>query len=160
MASAEPAIVVSPQGWNDDRIALPVMVNADGVITVESVDGSGNSSTLALDPEVGFGSLQTVYSGGRTVLVATSSNAPAELDRLLTWLDSDVNRWSGLTGNAVVSTPGREPIQLTTPAAEEPAAASAHRTRLYLALGVGALALAVLGAALFFARGRRSRGQQ
>lgn len=160
IASAEPAIVVSPEGWNDDRIALPVTVDADGVITVESVDGSGNSSTLALDPEVGFGSLQTVYTGGRTVLVATSSNAPAELDRLLTWLDSDVNRWSGLTGNAVVSMPGREPIQLTTPAAEAPTAASADRTRLYLALGVGALALAVLGAALIVLRGRRSRGQQ
>ncbi len=94
------------------------------------------------------------------MLVATSSNAPAELDRLLTWLDSDVNRWSGLTGNAVVSTPGREPIQLTTPVADEPAAASADRKNLYLAVGVGVLALAVLGAALIVLRGRRSRGQQ
>jgi hypothetical protein len=160
IASANPAIVVSPDGWNDDRITLPVAVDDDGVITVENVDGSGDSSTLALDPVVGFGSLQTMYTGGRTVLVATSSNAPAELDRLLTWLDSDINRWSGLTGDAVVSMPGREPIQLTTPAAAEGAAVPDDRRNLYLAIGVGALALVVLGAALIVLRGRRSRGQQ
>ena len=95
------------------------------------------------------------------MLVATSSAAPAELDRLLTWLDSDINRWSGLTGDAVVSMPGREPIQLTTPAAAEGAAAVPDdRKNLYLAIGVGALALVVLGAALIVLRGRRSRGQQ
>jgi len=128
------------------------------VITVENVDGSGNSSTLALDPAVGFGSLQTLYTGGRTVLVATSSAAPAELDRLLTWLDSDIGRWSGLTGNAAVSMPGREPIQLTTPAAAEEVAAAADRKPLYIAIGVGALALVVLGAAFVVLRSRRSRG--
>lgn len=161
IASSNPAVVVSAEGWNDGRVTLPVAVDSDGVITVENVDGSGNSSTLALDPEVGFGSLQTVYTGGRTLLVATSSNASAELDRLLTWLDSDVNRWSGLTGDAVVSMPGREPIQLTTPAAaEDEGAVPADRKKLYLAISAGALALAVLGAALIVQRGRRSRVQQ
>jgi hypothetical protein len=160
VASSNAAIVVSPDGWNDDTVRLPVEVDADGVITVENVDGSGNSSTLALDPEVGFASLQTLYTGGRTLLVATSSKAPLELDRLLTWLDSDIGRWPGLTGNAVVSMPGREPIQLTTPAAaEEATAAAGDRKTLYLAIGIGVLALVVLGAALVVLRGRRSRGQ-
>lgn len=161
VGSSNPAIVVSPDGWNDDRVTLPVGVDSDGVITVENVDGSGNSSTLALDPVVGFGSLQTLHTGGRTLLVATSSNAPAELDRLLTWLDSDIGRWSGLTGDAVVSMPGREPIQLTTPAAAEgEEAAPGDRKKLYLAISAGALALAVVGAALIVLRGRRSRGAQ
>lgn len=161
IASANPAIVVSSDGWNEDRIALPVMVDADGVITVENLDGTGTSSTLTLDPAVGFGSLQTLHTGGRTLLVATSSNAPAELDRLLTWLDSDVNRWSELTGDAVVSMPGREPIELTTPAAaESTAAASADRKNLYLAIGIGSLALVGLGATLIVLRGRRSRGER
>ena len=161
IASTNPAIVVSPDGWNDDRVTLPVAVDSDGVITVENVDDSGDSSTLALDPAVGFGSLQTLYSGGRTLLVATSSQSPAELDRLLTWLDSDIDRWSGLAGNSVVSMPGREPIQLTTPAAaEEVDAAAGDRKPLYLAIGVGALALVVLGAGLVVQRGRRSQGQQ
>ncbi|MGK2865946.1 MAG: hypothetical protein ACSLFA_04775, partial [Mycobacterium sp.] len=162
VASSNPAIVVSPDGWNDDRVTLPVGVDSDGVIVVENIDGSGNSSTLALDPVVGFGSLQTLHTGGRTLLVATSSGAPAELDRLLTWLDSDIGRWSGLTGNAVVSMPGREPIQLTTPAAAEgdQAAAPGDRKKLYLAISAGALALAVAGAALIVLRGRRSRGAQ
>ncbi|MBI5738481.1 MAG: hypothetical protein HY997_21670, partial [Mycolicibacterium neoaurum] len=158
IASANPAIVVSPQGWDDASITLPVTVDADGVITVENVDGSGNSSTLALDPVVGFGSLQTLYSGGRTLLVATSSGAPAELDRLLIWLDSDIGRWSGLTGNVVVSMQGREPIQLTTTAAATDEVPGGDRRTLYLAIGAGALAVALLGAGLVVAR-RRSRDQ-
>ncbi len=158
IASANPAIVVSPQGWDDESITLPVTVDADGVITVENVDGSGNSSTLALDPVVGFGSLQTLYTGGRTLLVATSSGAPAELDRLLIWLDSDVGRWSGLTGNVVVSMQGREPIQLTTTAAATDEVPGGDRRTLYLAIGAGALAVALLGAGLVVAR-RRSRDQ-
>ena len=158
IASANPAIVVSPQGWDDESITLPVTVDADGVITVENVDGSGNSSTLALDPVVGFGSLQTLYTGGRTLLVATSSGAPAELDRLLIWLDSDVGRWSGLTGNVVVSMQGREPIQLTTTAAAADEVPGGDRRTLYLAIGAGALAVALLGAGLVVAR-RRSRDQ-
>lgn len=158
IASANPAIVVSPDGWNDDNVRLPVEVDSDGVITVENVDGSGHSGTLALDPAVGFASLQTLYTGGRTLLVVTSSDAPAELDRMLTWLDSDIGRWAGLTGDALVSMPGREPIQLTTPeAAEEGLAAPEGRGKLYLAISAGALALAVLGAALIVRRDRRSR---
>ncbi len=159
LASSNPAIVISSDGWNDDRVALPVEVDSDGVITVENVDGSGTSSTLALDPAVGFGSLQVTYSGGRTLLVATSSKAPAELDRLLSWLDADAGRWSGLTGDAVVAMPGREPVQLTTPAAEQVVAAGDRKT-VYLAIGVGALALVALGTSAVILRRRRSREQQ
>ncbi len=159
IGSVNPAIVVSPDGWNDDRVELPVQVDANGVITVENVDGAGTSSTLALDPAVGFGSLQVTYTGGRTLLVATSSKAPVELDRLLSWLDAEPGRWSGLTGDAVVAMPGREPIELTTPAATDTVAAGNDKTP-YLAIGVGALALLALGTSAVILRGRRSREQQ
>lgn len=158
VASPNPALLISADGWNDDRIALPVAVNSDGLITVENVDGSGNSSTLTLDPKVGFGSLQTVYTGGRSVLIATSSEAPGELDRLLGWLGSDVPRWSGLSGNAVLAMPGRDPFTLTTPAAGPESAAAADHKSLRLRVGAGVVILAALGAGLVAWRGR-SRGQ-
>lgn len=158
VASPNPALLISADGWNDERITLPVAVNSEGVITVENVDGSGNSSTLTLDPTAGFGSLQTVYTGGRSVLIATSSKAPQELDRLLGWLDGDVARWSGLSGNAALAMPGRAPFTLTTPSAQPESAASADHKSLRLRVGVGVVVLAALGAGLVAWRGR-SRGQ-
>ncbi|MBN3512999.1 hypothetical protein JYB55_29640 [Mycolicibacterium septicum] len=159
VASPNPALLISADGWSDERIALPVAVNSDGLITVENVDGSGKSSTLTLDPKVGFGSLQTVYTGGRSVLIATSSGAPGELDRLLGWLGADVPRWSGLSGNAVLAMPGRVPFSLTTPAAHPESATATDHKSLRLWVGAGVVILAALGAGLVVLRGRRSRGQ-
>ncbi|WP_083055555.1 hypothetical protein [Mycolicibacterium bacteremicum] len=157
-ASTNPAIVVSADGWNDESVTLPVAVDSEGVITVENIDGTGGSTTLALDPLVGFGSLQTFYSGGRTLLVATSTDTPGELDRLLQWLDADATRWSGLQGNALIAVPGRDVIQLTTPEAVEPQAAAEDRGGRYLAIGGVVVALVVVGAAAVALRARRSRG--
>ena len=159
IASTNPAVVVSADGWDAANVTLPVAVSSDGVITVENVDGTGKSTTLALDPQVGFGSLQALYSGGRTLLVATSSDAPGELDRLLQWLDTDVMRWSGVRGNALIAVPGRDVIQLTTPESAQPdAAAGADRSSRYLIAGAAATAVVVIGAALLLLRSRRSRG--
>lgn len=157
VASPNPALLISADGWNDDRITLPVAMSADGVITVENVDGSGNSSTVTLDPSVGFGSLQTVYTGGRTVLVATSTGASGELDRLLGWLDADTARWSDLSGNAAIAMPGRDPFTLSTAVAPVETSAP-HQKSLRLWVGAGVVVLAALGAGLVAWRGR-SRGQ-
>lgn len=158
VASPNPALLISADGWHDSRITLPVAVDPDGVITVQNVDGTGNSTTLTLDPRAGFGSLQTVYTGGRTVLVATSADAPAELDRLLNWLGADLARWSGLSGDAALAMPGREPITLTTPETGAETAVGQDRRALRLGIGAGVVALAALGAGLVAWRGRRSRG--
>lgn len=157
VASPNPALLISADGWKDERITLPVAVDAQGVITVENVDGSGNSSTLTLDPKVGFGSLQTVYTGDRTVLIATSNNAPQELDRMLNWLDGDLARWSGLSGNAALAMPGRDPFTLTTPSAQAESTVGTDQRALRLRVGAGILVLAALGAGLVVWRGR-SRG--
>ncbi len=155
--SPNPALLISADGWNDPRITLPVAVGSDGVITVENVDGSGQSSTLTLDPTVGFGSLQSVYTGGRSVLIATSSKAPQELDRMLGWLGGDVARWSGLSGNAAIAMPGRDPITLSTPVAQPGLSSVSDRKSLRLWVGAGVLVLAALGAGVVGWRGR-SRG--
>ncbi|CQD07044.1 hypothetical protein BN970_01318 [Mycolicibacterium conceptionense] len=91
------------------------------------------------------------------MLVATSSKAPQELDRLLSWLGGDVSRWSGLSGNAALAMPGRDPFTLATPAAEPETAAGPEHKSLRLWAGAGAVVLAALGAGLVAWRGR-SRG--
>jgi hypothetical protein len=78
---------------------------------------------LTLDPATPFASLQAGRSGNRTVLFATSENAPEQLDSLLDWLDGDVRRWTALDGTAVISLPGSDPVSIDTQAAAPPVAA-------------------------------------
>ncbi len=158
ITSAGPAVVVAAAGWTDTATTLPVAMNTSGEITVQNVDGSGAEGTLTLDPGSPFGSLQTMYDGKRTLLVATSNNAPEEVDALLGWLDSNVQRWSGLTGNALISAPGREPMLLSTDAAAAaPAEATTDRTTLYLGIGAAVVAVVAVGAGLILLRNRRSK---
>lgn len=156
IASPNPAVLISADGWDDNRIPLPVGVESDGVVTVENVDDSGQATTLTLEPSAGFGSLQTAYTGGRSVLIATSADAPEELDRLLGWLDADLARWSTLSGDAVVVAAGREPIELTTPAAQARAPEGPRdRTALYLGISAAVVLLAVVGGGIVAARASR-----
>lgn len=159
IASPNPAVLINADGWDPDRIPLPVEVESDGAVTVENTDEAGQSTTLTLDPSVGFGSLQTAYVGGRSVLIATSADAPEELDRLLGWLDTDVARWSALSGDAVVAAAGHDPIELSTPAAQAPARkALRDRTALYLGISAGVVLLAVaVGAVVAVRASRRGR---
>ena len=117
MGSRSSAIIISPDGWTDKSIALPVSAN-DRSITVQGLNSNDQPDTLTLDPGARFGSLQTVFDSQRTLLVATSTGAPGQLDDLLRWLDSDPRRWSQLRGNALVAFPGRTPTSVAdrTPA--------------------------------------------
>ena len=138
-----PAVVVSAQGWDDQRVQLPVS-NRDNVIEVSGVGGDGPPETLTLDPSLQFGSLQTVFDGKRTVVVATSTAAPAELDALLGWLDADGRRWSRLSGDAVLQPAGRDPVTVASVA--QPPAQPADRGRPWIWWVAGATAaVAVLG---------------
>lgn len=103
----EPAILVSPEGWTDKSITLPVN-SQDQWLTLTGL-GDDEETTLAVEQGVRFGSLQTVSDGNRSLLIATSNGAPAELDRLLRWLNDDPRGWSRLRGNAVVAIEGAEP---------------------------------------------------
>ena len=109
LASGKSAVLISPNGWTDQTFALPF--NADlGHITIEGLDPGGNPAKLTLDPPVKFGSLQTVFDGQRSLLVATSNGAPAQLDELLRWLDAVPNRWTDLDGRAILSVPFNAPL--------------------------------------------------
>jgi len=109
IAGGESAVLISPDGWNERSLTLPFSADL-GTITIEAFTESGDPTTLTLDPEIQYGSLQTVFDGRRTVLVATSNGASAQLDELLRWLSEKSGRWSDLQGRAIISVPGTEPV--------------------------------------------------
>jgi hypothetical protein len=160
ITSPNPAVLVAADGWTDERILLPVNGNSAGRIVVEGIDGTNEQGELALDPNLRFGSLQTLYEGKRTLLVATSNNAPQQLDALLSWLDSNVERWSRLTGSALIAAPDRNPVQVATANEEPPPSSTPRRSALlWWAIGPGVAAVVAMAAWLIILRGRRSRGQ-
>jgi hypothetical protein len=152
--SRRPAILVAADGWEHPEIMLPLSV-AEGGITVDGVDSSADPTTLTLDPELRFGSLQAFVDGRRSLLVATSNAAPAQLDELLRWMGSDPRRWPRLDGTALVSAPGRQPVTIRPQSgvADSPVRSGADSTAWWAAGGVAAMA--VLGYALIWWSSRR-----
>jgi len=137
-----------------------VSFDADGEETAES--------TLTLDPGIQFGSLQTVFDGKRSLLIATSNGAAGQLDELLRWLTSDPARWSKLRGNVVVAVAGREPEMvpdreslsvygpLTSPTAQETSTPAVNGIpRRWVALGVGMAILILIGIVAYRLHTRR-----
>lgn len=161
----EPAIIVSPDGWTDTSITLPVR-SENQWLTLTGL-GDDEETTLALEPGVRFGSLQTVSADGdRSLLIATSNGAPAELDRLLRWLNDDPRGWSRLRGNAVVAIEGAEPqlVPGQSPLAVLDAPAEGSDTGTDGGGGTptwwiagGVVAVAIVGASAYWLGSRRRR---
>lgn len=153
--SGAPAILISADGWDNDKVLPPVRSSADGELEVQRT-GGGDPATLSLDPTTPFASLQVGRSGNRTVLFATSEDAPEQLDSLLGWLDGDARRWAALEGDAVISLPDRDPVSVDTQAAAPPDAAddSGANPVWWIAAGVGVVIGASV-AALTIHRRRR-----
>jgi hypothetical protein len=170
--SSDAAILISADGWTDKSITLPVSAD-DRRITVAAQGSDTDQTTLSLDPGVQFGSLQTVFDGRRTLLIATSNGAPGQLDELLGWLNSDRTRWSQLRGSAMIAiagrTPtlvaGRTPVSLYGPVAPTPDEASAtavgryHYDRAWW-VAAGVVGIAAAGVAVIVLTSRRSRGSR
>ena len=152
--SRRPAILVAADGWEHPEITLPLSVS-EGGITVDGVDSSAEPTTLTLDPELRFGSLQAFFDGRRSLLVATSNAAPAQLDELLRWMGSDPRRWPRLDGVALVSAPGRLPVTIRPQSgvADSPVRSGGDPTAWWAAGGVAAMA--VLGYGLIWWSSRR-----
>ncbi|HEX9833561.1 MAG TPA: hypothetical protein VGA66_10835, partial [Mycobacterium sp.] len=55
----DPAVLISADGWSNEKITLPVS-DKDQRLTLVGLNGDDQESTLALDPGIRFGSLQTV----------------------------------------------------------------------------------------------------
>lgn len=114
LASRGSAIVIAADGWTDNSVIPPFVVNG-GDITVSGADPKGQSVTLSLAPETKFGSLQTVFEGPRALMIATSNGAPGQLDQLLNWLGAERGRWSDLNGRAIIAMPDAEPVTIPNP---------------------------------------------
>lgn len=162
VAAEGPAVIVSAGGWTDDRIALPIAAGANGELSVERADSPGETTTLTLDPMLGFGSLQVVHDGRRSVLVATSNDAPDQLDGLLGWLGQNVERWADLDGTALIAAPGRQPVVFDPEAevtAEQQAVPSADRPWWFWASVAGVAVLVLLALVAILVRTKRPRRQ-
>ncbi|UXA07480.1 hypothetical protein KXD96_04940 [Mycobacterium sp. SMC-2] len=157
--SSKPAIVIAADGWKHSDIPLPVAAESSGRITVNALQSDGKPATLTLDPELRFATLQTVVNRGRTLLVATSNGATAQLDVLLKWLDSDAKRWQGLRGVALVSVPGEDPVVVDRPDVATAAPSATFEgpwgSKWLWWFGGAWLAVAVIGAAVILLRSRR-----
>ena len=154
--SKTPAILISADNWDDSTIDLPVSKSGSNPIDLAGVDGNGDETTLTLDPAVDFGSLQTVVDGERTVMVATSTGAPGQLDALLGWLGADMDRWVRLNGNALVAVPDRDPVALTVDIASTSVASDTEDDRSLIRwVGAGVLVAIALVVAVIVIRSRR-----
>lgn len=154
-SSSSPAILISADNWNDNDLALPVSKTTSGPIELTGVDGNNTQTVITLEPGVKFGSLQTVVDGTRSVLVATSTDAPGQLDTLLNWLDEDDQRWVTLNGNALVQVPDRDPITVITDAQSTPQQSEDNNDSVIRWTGVGVLAAIVVVVAAIVLRNRR-----
>ncbi|MDV3127576.1 hypothetical protein M1247_21800 [Mycobacterium sp. 21AC1] len=151
-----PAIIIAADGWNHPDIKLPVTIGGDQVQTITGFDDDGNPTDLTLEPSLQLGALQTVFDGDRSLLVATSTNAPERLDALINWLNADIQRWALLDGIAILSPPDRTPVTVAAPdnqAASGDSEAGSAQTLLFV--GAGVAVLAALGGALLLLRARR-----
>ena len=161
IASGESAILISPDDWTDGSLTLPFSADL-GTITIEAFTESGEPATLTLDPSIKYGSLQTVFDGQRSVLIATSNGASAQLDELLRWLSDKRGRWSDLQGRAIISVPGTEPVSVpnrrTDLPEEREAAGSTQSGDSWIWWAAGAIAvLSLIGAVVIVRRTATSK---
>ena len=160
IAAPESAVLISSGGWNNADAPLPFTAE-QGRLTVTGLDPQGQSVSLNLDPAPPFGSLQAVFDGDRTLLVATSTGAPQQLDELLRFLAAQPGRWPGLDGRAIISVPGTDPITVPNPTSDYSLEPEANQGKgsgeswFWWAVG-GLAAVAAVGAVLILLRARRT----
>ncbi|WP_413767630.1 hypothetical protein [Rhodococcus pyridinivorans] len=149
LTSSAPALVVAANGVLPERLQseLPLVRTEDRRFEVRNADGE--STSLTFGTEVDFASLQVVRDDGRTVLVATSTDVPEELDRTIDWLSAEPGRWFELDGSVLFTAPDRDPIALVDPQTQDRDvdAASSGTNSTVTAVVVAGVALLVVGAA-------------
>lgn len=154
IGSGKSAIIIAADGWTDSRVKLPVST-ANGKLEIQAEDADKKPITLSLDPSIEFGSLQTVFDGNRSLLIATSNGAPELLDGLLSALNADPPRWFQLDGAAIVAVPGRPPVTVPNPELPDQKVATSRFGWVWW-VGAGAVALAALAALVILLNSRRS----
>ncbi|SIR67092.1 hypothetical protein [Williamsia sterculiae] len=159
MSSSDSAIVIAADGDGLGDVPLPVRSQTGGNLKV--LDGGTGPTTLTLSPAQRYGSLQVLRTGGRTLLVGSSTGDPAGLDAALNWLEADPTRWSAMTGNAMIQTGDRDPVFVSATTDQSSGAADGSWSAAQIAglvVGVVVLVGMVVGGLLWSRRrGRRAR---
>jgi hypothetical protein len=157
LAGKLPAVIVSAEGW--DRSDIPLPIRADqGRLTVNGISPDGKPDTLTLDPELRFGALQAFYDGRRSLLVATSNGAPAQLDALLGWVSADPRRFSKLDGIALIGAPGQQPVVIGPQPGVSGSAAGLGGRAVWWVAGAVTVAAVIGAVASLLMRNRRRSG--
>jgi hypothetical protein len=157
LAGKLPAVIVSAEGW--DRSDIPLPIRADqGRLTVNGISPDGKPDTLTLDPELRFGALQAFYDGRRSLLVATSNGAPAQLDALLGWVSADPRRFSKLDGIALIGAPGQQPVVIGPQPGVSGSAAGLGGRAVWWVAGAVTVAAVIGAVASLLIRNRRRSG--
>lgn len=156
VSAPAPAVLIAAKEWTDKSVTLPVQTGEGDAVILRGTSEAGDGVSVTLTPELPIGSLQTVRTGDRTVLVATSNDDPAQLDSLLGWLNDDPQRWQRLGGAAVISAPDREPFSIPAAPQAAPQPQAAQGTSLpYWLIGAGVLVVTAVAAGLMVLRSRR-----
>ncbi|MFI6172373.1 hypothetical protein ACIBCN_36730 [Nocardia sp. NPDC051052] len=157
VASKSPAVLIATNGEVPESIQLPLR-QTDAGLALTGEDGK-TISRITTDPKTPFASLQSTWSGGRTIVVGASSDTPEHLDRVLGWLNADLNRWSRLHGAVLFQAGDRQPEFLDPATAAAKTADSSEMTSLAKILtgaGAAVVLIGVLAAvAVLLRRGRR-----
>lgn len=139
LGSPRPAVIVAADGSLPDDLPLRLTRTEDRRFELAGAEGA--STSLTFGTEVSYASMQVIRDNDRTVLVATSTGVPAELDRTLTWLAADPERWPDLTGHVLFTTDGRDPVTLSDPRGDVLAAPEEGMSApvVWTVVGVGVL---------------------
>ncbi|MFT3716326.1 MAG: hypothetical protein QM774_10380 [Gordonia sp. (in: high G+C Gram-positive bacteria)] len=150
--ASQPEVLISGDGTGLPNLTLPVRGDGDGRIEVTGLDGQPAVTNI---PHVPFGSLQAYWDGKRSVLAATSTDAPNLLDDALDWLNADPTRWSSLSGTALLQAADHAPVFYGRSTAAAPAA-SGMSTLAKAGIGVAVVvaALAAVAGLLLWRRRR------
>ncbi|MET8795072.1 hypothetical protein ABZV91_01210 [Nocardia sp. NPDC004568] len=156
VGSTRPTVLIAAGGELPAGIAPPL--NKTDETRIALTDATGTTTHLQLDPELRFASLQSYYTDGRQLLVATSNAGPDELNRTLDWLSARPGGWSALSGDVLFAAAGREPVDYSLPTTESPVTTAGPVSTTLRKVLVAAAVLVVVGliVALWFAvRARR-----
>ncbi|WP_141717394.1 cellulose biosynthesis cyclic di-GMP-binding regulatory protein BcsB [Nocardia altamirensis] len=155
--SKTPAVLIAANGDVPESIRLP-LTQTDAGLALTDTEGKP-ITRITIDPTTPFASLQSTWSGGRTVVVGTSSNAPEHFNRILEWLDADLDRWSRLHGSVLFQADNRAPEFVDTDTMATPAPSTAEMdtvARILTAAGAAVVLVGVLvGIGILVRRGRR-----
>lgn len=153
-ADSLPAILVAADGNLPQSVRQPLASADPALLALQGVGGT-----------TPYGSLQVIEQGSRTVVLATSTGEPRDLDALLASLEADPSRFPRLTGDALIGPRDAQPFTIGVKVTDVvPQAAAAPQddadtgvgtgTIVAIAAGTVVLAVIVVGATVWLRRRR------